>query len=89
MLRRDPQAALRLVQALGARGRILYYRHALERMAGRRVRRGDVRRAIESATECTFDRRNHSWRVRGLDLDGAALVVACRIDGLLVVKTVF
>lgn len=80
--------SLASVRGYAAAGRIVLTRHALQRMAQRGVRRGDVRCALEQATSCTAN-PGGNWRVEGPDLDGDALTLIVAIEDGVIVVTVF
>ena len=77
--------ALRLIQGYAAAGRLGFTAHAEQRMDTRNVTRGDVRRAIASATAARST-ESDAWRLDGADLDGDLLSVVCALrDGAVVV----
>lgn len=80
--------ALRAIQGHAAVGNIRYSNHAEERMAQRNVTRGDIRRALVTATAAKATAA--AWRVTGgTDLDGDVLTAVVAIDGAAVIVTVF
>lgn len=71
-------------------GRIRYRGHALDRMDERGATREDVRNALRSSTDATWQPDRGTWKVTGgVDLDGDDLVCAVDIEDDVIVVTIF
>lgn len=81
--------ALKIIRAAARFGRLVYTRHAYERMAERNAAAEDVERAIQTATTC-MKQPAGTWKVSGgRDRDGDALDVVCAVAEGVVVVTLF
>lgn len=78
--------ALALIRARAVARRLLYTRHATERMRQRNVLPDDVRHALMDGERCEVGQGPDKWEVYGADLDGEALkVVVLLVSDVLVV----
>jgi Domain of unknown function (DUF4258) len=80
------RSALADIRGYAGANRIRIEWHARERMRDRNVRYDELRHALVTARTCTIQ-ANGRIRVRGFDLDGAALDPVVALDGEVVVIT--
>lgn len=80
------RSALRDIQGYAGANRIRLEWHARERMRDRNARYDDLRHALLTARTCTIQ-ANGRIRVRGFDIDGAALDPVVVLNGEVVVIT--
>jgi hypothetical protein len=81
--------ALDEIKKLAARNYIRFTSHAIARMRQRGANRADVKNALLSASDATWQTDHQSWHVTGgVDLDGDELSLAVDIEADVVVITV-
>ncbi len=81
--------ALADIRGYAQAGRVLFTRHASQRIRERSTSRREVEDALARCERCRWQPHEETWRAEGPDWDGERLTVALVIaDGLLVV-TVF
>jgi hypothetical protein len=82
-------AALAEIQRLARLDRLVFTRHARERMSERGAERGHVRNALATSTQAIRQDRG-TWCVKGgVDHDGDEMTVICDIEADVIVVTIF
>jgi hypothetical protein len=82
-------ATLVEIQRLARRDRIVFTRHARERMVERGAERRDVRKALITASAAVWQDRR-TWCVTGgRDHDGDGMTVICDIESDVIVVPIF
>ncbi len=81
--------ALAEIQRLARLDRLVFTRHARERMTERGAERGDVRNALVTATDALRQERGTSRVTGGRDHDGDEMTVICDIETDVIVVTIF
>jgi hypothetical protein len=89
MWRMTPAEALRQIRGYAAAGRVVFSRHAYERMDERGATVRDVIKACAMASRCKRGERDGRWKVTGKDLAGDDLSVVVAIEGGVIVVTIF
>ncbi|HET9931131.1 MAG TPA: DUF4258 domain-containing protein [Polyangiaceae bacterium] len=84
----SPAEALAEIRRAAIARRVRFSPHARQRMNQRFVRPPDVYCALESATACMATEQER-WKVAGPDRDGDELTMVVKIEGDVVVITVF
>lgn len=82
-----PAEALDTIRNLASRGRVLFSRHAQQRMQQRNVSYKDAFSALSHASACEGNGDN--WKVTGPDVDGDALTCVVALEDGVVVVTVY
>lgn len=81
--------ALGEIQRLAARNFIRFTAHAIQRMRQRGADRADVKNALLTATDATWQTDHQTWHISGgVDCDGDGLSVAVTIEADVVIITV-
>jgi hypothetical protein len=82
--------ALEEIQRLAGLGRVVYTKHARDRMSDRGATARDVRKALLSATDATYQADRQNYRVSGgTDTDGDDLTVIVDLEADVIVVTIF
>lgn len=81
--------ALAEIRRHAVAGRIVYTRHAIQRMGERGAHRADVREALCGASSCKVGSSVGTWVVCGRDRDGDDLDVVVAVEAGLIVVTLF
>lgn len=82
--------ALEEIKRLVGLGRVVFTRHARERMGDRSATAGDVCEAMLTARSAAWQADRSNWRVSGgVDLDGDDLTIIVDIEADVVVVTLF
>lgn len=83
-------SALHEIRRLATQGRVIYTRHAEQRMDERRVKRSDVIHALTSATDARWQADRQTFAVTGgVDMTGDELTVIVVIQDDVLVVTLF
>lgn len=78
-----------MVRGLASANRVRWSRHSRERMAQRGMTESDVLLALRGAVTCQPGNTPDRWKVTGPDTDGDDLTAVVRIEGDLLVITVY
>lgn len=79
--------ALDTIRSLASRGRVVFSRHAQQRMQQRNVSFKDAFAALAGAQVC--EATGNNWKVTGPDVDGDPLTCVVALEDGVVVVTVY
>lgn len=85
----SPAEALRQIRGYAKANRIVVLTHAWQRMKERGVSYGDMMHGLTNAQSARWQVDHQSWKVSTEDLTGDDLTIAVKLQGGVVVVTVF